>query len=459
MQMRFSDHVKRITQGLSASVRFAALLLLLSVSSVTAAQQPGSDGLGDRLYPKLGNGGYDVQHYDIDLHFSPATYRLSAVTTVDAIATQDLSRFNLDLYGLTVEAVTVNDEAASFERADHELIITPAESLAKGDEFRVAVSYAGRPLPVDDPGIYWQQLGWRYVTGDFYITDGEPTGSMNWFPCNNHPSDKATFTISITVPADLAVVANGVLTDHIENDDATERFTWTMDDPMSSHNAFVAVGDFVTVEDDTGPVPIRNHFARENAEAFADTFAETQEMMTWLVDLLGPYPFASYGVLALQDTESLTDNQTISVFNPAYATQEYILHQLAHQWFGNSVTPASWEDIWLKEGIVTYLEYIYPSGIWQEGSKQEILAWAGYGMSAPAGIDIDELYGVGVFWRGALTLDALRTEIGDEDFFAVLRTFYQEHAYSVAATDDFIAVAERVSGERPGCVLSSLALR
>ena len=426
-------------------IRLLLLLLLVLIASVSVAQQPGGEGVGDRLYPKLGNGGYDVQHYDIDLNFMPATYRISATTTLDAVASQDLSSFSLDLFGLTVESVSVNGTDVLFEHVGHKLTITPAAFLDAGEAFVVSIDYAGRPQPVYDPGVYWQPLGWHYVTGDYYITDGEPTGSMNWFPCNNHPSDKATFTTGITVPAGLSAIANGLLTDKVENDDGTEKFVWTMDDPMSSHNAFVAVGDFVAVRDDSGPASIINYFPPDSAEALAATFAETQDMMAWLVDRLGPYPFATYGVVGLPATDSTTDSQSISIFSPTYATPEYILHQLAHQWFGNSVTPARWEDMWIKEGFASYMEFIYPYGSWQESSRDEILSYI-YGVEAPVGIEIDELYGISVFWRGALTLDALRAEIGDELFFDLLRTFHQQYVHSVATTDDFIAVAESVSG-------------
>lgn len=446
--MSASGTGNRFSDKTFASVRsLLLLLLLLHFASAVVAQQPGSEGLGDRLYPELGNGGYDVEHYSIDLRFWPQEFRIHATTVIDAVATQDLSRFSLDLYGLSVDSVHVNGADAVFEHVDHKLRISPTAPLSAGDAFTVAIEYGGRPLPIDDPGAYWQAVGWQYAREDFYITDGEPTGSMNWYPCNNHPSDKATYTISVTVPAGLTVAANGVLTEQIENEDMTETFVWVMDAPMSSHNTFVAVGDFAVVRDETGAVPIRNFFPRESAEALADTFAETQAMMSWLVDMLGPYPFAEYGVVVLPETDSLTDNQTLSVFSPAYATQDIIIHQLAHQWFGNSVSLARWEDMWLKEGFASYLEFIYPDGFWQQSAKEELVAYARGGMGAPAKIEVDELYGLAVFWRGALTLDALRAELGVEVFFDVLRSFYEEFAHSVATTEDFIALAERVSGK------------
>ena len=210
-EMSASDFGKQVGHKIPATVRKSLLLLfLLPFASVVLAQQPGSEGLGDRLYPTMGNGGYDVEHYSIDLQFWPQEYRIGATTDISAVATQALSRFSLDLYGLTVESVNVNGADASFEHTDHKLRITPAASLAEGDDFTVTIDYGGRPLPVDDPGAYWQAIGWQYVTGDYYVTDGEPSGSMNWFPCNNHPSDKATYTISVTVPAGLTVAANGV---------------------------------------------------------------------------------------------------------------------------------------------------------------------------------------------------------------------------------------------------------
>lgn len=373
-------------------------LLLFLTSSLALAQRPGSDGLGNRLYPKMGNGRYDVQHYSIDLSFSPAAYRLTATTVITAVATQDLSRFNLDLHGLTVESVTISGAQAAFERVDHELIVTPEAAVSEGEEFAVVVDYAGRPVPVDDPGVYWPQLGWLFYPNDYSASSAEPSGSMNWFPSNNHPRDKATYTISITVPVGLQAAANGVLTEQVNNKDDTTTFIWQMDEPMATYSVSVVVGDFLVARDDSGALA----------------------------------------------------NQSLSLFRPGYILQDYSLHSLAHHRFGNSLSMNSWEDIWLQEGIVSYLEFIYPDDVWHQSSKREIVVYAGYALTPPARPAIDQLYRLGVYWRGAMAIAALGAEVGQDTLFAILRQYIEQYAGGNASTADFIAVAEAVSGRDLG---------
>ncbi len=422
------------------------LITCLLLPQAALAHEPGSDGLNDRLYPKLGNSGYDTQHYNIELQFWPQEYRIGGITSIYAVATQALSSFNLDLFGLTVESVAVNGEAAGFERIDHELIVTPVSELESGDAFTVEVTYAGRPVPLKDPAIWWQQLGWQFFPQDFYLTVSEPSGAMNWYPCNNHPRDKATYSIQVTVPADLTAISNGVLTEQLANTDDTTTFVWEMDAPMASRDVLVAVGDFVLVRDDTGPVPIRHYVPRDMAEYVPEVLFETQAMMAWLIDKFGPYPFAEFGVAVIPGFRGSTNHQTMPVIGPGYMTAEYLIHSLAHAWYGNSVSITSWEDMWLKEGIVTYFDMIWPYDAWQQSSKNEIIAYFGHTLAGPARPDVDNLYGAAPYYGGALAMDALRTEAGDDIFYAILRQFHERYQGGSASTADFIAVAEDVSG-------------
>ncbi len=426
-----------------------ALIVLLTVT-IASAQQPGADGVGDRLYPQLGNGGYDVEHYDISLRFAPEENHISVRTVIEATATEDLRSFNLDLHGLTVESVTVDGADADFERVDSELIIMPEKSLVDGAGFAVAVDYSGVPEPIVDPGVPFVKLGWQAWEDGYFGAVSEPSGAMNWFPSNNHPSDKASYTMRITVPDGLTAAANGVLTEVTVNHDATRAFIWEMSDPMASYLTIVAVGDFVRFRDDSGPVPIRNYFPAGLDADIVSGFDVTQEIMTWLIDLIGPYPFAEYGVVVLPGFPTALETQTLSVFGDGEPDPLVIVHELVHQWFGNSVSPARWQDIWLNEGFATFFMALYLEEIEDHQGMEPFLSVAQADLPPPGDIEVGELFGPSVYFRGALTLHALRADVGDDTFFDILRSYYQEHAHSVVTTDDFIAVAERVSGRDLG---------
>ena len=432
-------------QSIATVFMFCAVLL---ASGAATAQESGADGLGDNLYPQLGNGGYDVQHYTIDLAFIPAENLIDGTTSIDALATIDLSSFNLDLLGLTVEQVVVNDVAASFERIDHELIISPDQPLTSGEAFTVEVHYAGVPEPIDDPAVPFVNLGWQAWNDDFFAAVSQPSGSMNWFPNNNHPRDKATYTISVKVPRPNMAVANGELSETIANDDGTRTFVWQMDQPMASYLAIVAVGDYVETRDDSGPVPIRNYFPADTAASAIAGYDVTADIMSWLIDLLGPYPFAEYGAIAVPGFPAALETQSISIFGASPADELVIVHELLHQWFGNSVTLSQWSDIWLHEGFATYFTALWL--VEQYGADAynnfiSALLPSDYSLTAPGKPEITELFGWSVYARGALVLHALLNEVGDDAFFAILRRFYSENAYGNVSSQDFIALAERLS--------------
>lgn len=424
---------------------WAAFVALLTVY-VASGQQPGADGLGDRLYPQLGNGGYDVLHYDIDLRFIPEENFISATTTVTATATTGLSAFNLDLYGLAVESVAVDGAPAAFERFDSELTITPAKLLARGATFITTVAYAGVPEAIADPGVSFVNLGWQAWEDNYFGAVSEPSGAMSWFPSNNHPSDKATYSMRITAPANLTAVANGVLAEVNDNDDGTRSFVWRMDEPMATYLTIVAIGDYVELRDDSGPVPIRNYFPAGIDAEIISGYDITQEIMTWLIEIIGPYPFAEYGIVVLPGFPAALETQTLSAFGEGEPYPLVIVHELAHQWFGNSVSPARWGDIWLNEGFATYFMALYHYESVRGQGGEFMLSDVHIELPPPGDIEVSELFGPSVYFRGALTLHALRAEVGDDVFFDILREYYKRHAHGVVTTADFVAAAEEVSG-------------
>ena len=426
--------------------RSILLVLFLFTSVLPAAAQEAADGLGDALYPQLGNAGYDMLHYDIDLQFDPETQHIAGSARMEAIATQSFSQFHLDFHGLEVESVVVDDLAANYERIGNELIITVAEPILEGATFHTLVRYSGVPEAIMDPGVPFVPLGWQPWEDGYFAAVSQPSGSMNWFPCNNHPLDKATYRFRITVPEGLTVAANGTLSEVNDNEDGTTTFVWLMQQPMASYLAMVAIGDFVELRDDSGPVPIRNYFPKDTAASVTSGYGITQQMMAWLLETIGPYPFEEYGVVVIPGFPAALETQTLSVFGSGAPDPALIMHELAHQWFGNSVSPASWQDIWLNEGFATYFIALFLEQSFGPQGIQMFLSQVPPSMIAPGKVDTAQLFDPAVYFRGALTLHALRIAVGDEVFFDILKTYYAQYAHSTASTDDFIAVAERVSG-------------
>jgi len=340
------------------------LIVLVGVSSA-AAQGPdqGADGIGDAYYPQLGNGGYDAQHYTLDLVVDVERNTVEGSATIDALATQPLATFNLDFAGPEVEAVAVNGAPVEYDHQDRELVITPAAPLADGEPFTVEVTYRGQPQPVR-PEALPVQMGWiHYGTG--IVVAGEPVGASGWYPVNEHPLDKATYTLRVTVPEPYVVAANGLLQETVSQGDGVT-YVWEATDPIASYLVTVNIDDFV-IQTENGPdgLPIRNYFPADIADEAAADFAPTADMIAYFSSVFGPYPFEAYGVVVADTRMGFAlETQTLSVFSRNWVTdsrsiEETVAHELAHQWFGNSVSLAQWRDIWLNEGFATYASWLW----------------------------------------------------------------------------------------------------
>jgi len=435
--------------------------LPLTPTSVPLDAKPGSNGLDDSLYPDFGNGGYDTQHYDLNITVhNVSTSDMSAVTTIEAIATQDLSRFNLDFLGFDITRITVNEEAAEFERNDQELTVIPSQPIADGETFTIVVEYQGIPEEMTSVALPFP-TGWIVYENGIYVLS-EPAGSASFYPVNDHPLDKATYTLTVTVPKPFEVGANGVLEETTDNGDSTT-YKFSVRDPMASYLTTININDFdVETMTSTGGVPIRNYYAASLPDGVNEPFARQGEMIDYFSEIFGPYPFEVYGALVMDiEFGAALENQTLSIFgvdmvnlNDIEETELVVAHELSHQWFGDSVSVADWSDIWLNEGFATYSE-----GLWVEHTqgRSGLDGWARFLYQEvrdnpdyfpppgdPAG---DDLFNSGVYIRGGLTLHALRLKVGDEAFFKILKTYYGRHQYGNATTDDFIQVAEEVSGD------------
>ena len=432
-------------------------------TTTTTVPPTEAEGLGDSFYPFLGNGGYDALHYEIDLDVDPAANTISALTSITAQATEDLKTFNLDLLGLEVHSVAVDGAQAEFWRSGHELTIQPSSPLAASSQFEVAVSYSGSPETLDDPGVPFAKMGWLHRDGVIY-TLGEPSGSMTWFPSNNHPADKATYEIGITVPEGVTAASNGLLVGETTSGGKTT-YTWSMNDPMATYLAAVYIGDFERIDHgplyEGGPV-IRDYVPAGSRPEIAQALAVTPDVIAFLEGLLGPYPFDAYGTIVMPFQLGLAlENQTLAIHGPATIGPDIIAHEAAHQWLGNSVSPADWSEIWLNEGFATYLHLMFETehfGADFNDTMSEVHAWlSSEGIGPPKGIEIQDLFGASVYDRGAATLHALRLHTTDETFFEILRTHYDRSAGGTTDTGEFLAIVDEFAGpEAVGLVESWL---
>ncbi|MEV0989851.1 M1 family metallopeptidase [Streptomyces sp. NPDC049949] len=450
--------LSRLTAAAPAAAAAALLALTTACTAGTVQGRPGASGLRDPYFPKAGNGGYQVEHYDLDLDYDPAGGELNATAVITARAQQGLSSFNLDLAGLEVEGVTVQGEGARYNRTGRELTVRPAKDLKKGEVFRTEIDYRGKPKPIEDAD--GSEEGW-IGTADGAVGVGEPIGSMAWFPGNHHPSDKATYDITLTVPKGYEAVSNGELTSRTDTADGQTAFVWHDPEPMASYLATAAVGKFkVTTGRTPSGVGLYEAVAPAEAAASAPALAKLPEIVEWGSRRFGPYPFGTAGAIVLP-AESLTyalETQTKPVFSGA-PDENLVLHETAHQWFGDSVSPKSWKDMWLNEGFATYAEWLWSEDHGGTTAQQYFDAfltgdtavdkaagsdWSAFPPAAPPSAkDISE---TPVYVRGAMVLQRIRQEVGDEKFFALLRGWATDHKYGNASTADFTAYAERSTG-------------
>jgi aminopeptidase N len=440
----------------------SALLLLLVIPAVTGCDGDdplaGSISAGDPYFPAAGNGGYDVASYDISLKIDPVSGSVNGTTAMQARTTQALGSFSLDFHGLEVTSVEMDGQAAAYQREGQELIVACPEELGAGEAFSTEISYSGIPEPLTDAEPL--SVGWQREGDDIYTLD-EPIGAATWFPANDHPSDKATYLFHLTVPVPYMAVAGGVLLDtEVQGTDRT--YVWEMRQPCASYLAAVAIGKY-TLSENIAPngVPLRDYLAIEVAEEAETAFARTGEVLAYYADLFGPYPFDAYGVVVSGAvTGAAMENQSLSLFgrdvlekrmSDAHLGVVYLSHELAHQWFGNSVTIARWDDIWLNEGFATYASWLWlehdlgPEAL--NAMVEESLGMLDQDCPPPGDPGPEQLFGVSTYRRGALTLHALRLTVGDEIFFRILRGWASRHQYGNATTQDFITLAEEMAGD------------
>jgi aminopeptidase N len=459
-----------------ATVVAAAVLVLASVPAAAGSSphshspSPGAPGLGDRLYPTLGNGGYDALHYGLRLRYatSAPSQGIDGTVRMVARATKALSRFDLDFSGKGVGSVAVNGRPARFTRTGEELVITPRRPIAKRSTFVVTVRHFTADPTVPNPEEILSTA--FFITPDGSATSGQPNAMHSVFPSNDHPRDKASFSFRIDVPRGTTAVANGVLTGRRTHGSRTIWSYWQRQ-PMATELTQLAVGDYSVIRRGTvDGVAVRDVVPTRLVSEYQDKLGVEKGQLRWMRERVGAYPFDLYGSLVVDTTLGFAlETQTLSLYDTPWFTypkavwDTVMTHELAHQWFGDSVAPWVWSDVWLNEGHATWYEYTYaedrgylPDYVGFDTLTELMQAVYAAGdvyrsrfgpVGRPPSADsVWDVFNPNVYEGGALVLYALRQKVGDPTFRRIERAWVHRYQGRSASTGDFIRLASRVSG-------------
>ncbi len=435
-----------------SAVRIAWCLAALVAACLFGADAALARGLGDPFFPGTGNRGYDVARYDAQLAYSPGSGELRATATISATATASLRRFSLDLDGLRVTDVTVDGASAKFSRGTDKLIVAPATPLPAGAQFTAVVRYRGAPRRVVDPdgGVE----GW-IRTDDGAVALGEPVGTASWLPCNNTPRDKAEFSFRITVPERLKGVANGRLL-AVRHRSGRKTFTWDASQPMAPYLAVIAIGRGKLVRTEIAGKPAWTMVDSRLAKSSRGALRALPEIVRFESRVFGPYPFDTFGsIVDIAPVDYALETQTRPIYTGT-PDRPTMVHEMAHQWFGDSVGLTRWPEIWLNEGFATWAEWYYAERHGGQSARRVFSRLYRTPPSAegfwnpPSGHPgtARYLFATSVYLRGGMALQALRMKIGTKPMLTILRRWTTDHRHANATIPDFISLAEEVSGQQ-----------
>ena len=410
----------------------------------------------DHYAPQSGDLTFDVESYDLDIQYRVRTNRLQGRAVINAVAAIDTRSVALDLVGLRASRVRVDgDPRTLMQQGPRKLRVIPPRAFEAGEPFSIEVQYAGAPAPRRSR---WGAIGWEELD-DGVLVAAQPIGAPTWFPCNDRPDDRARYRMAVTVDEGYAVAATGVGAPPQRTRGRT-KWEFASDLPVATYLAAVHIGRYV--ETPLGRARLVHPAALRARVTHA--FRDVPRMIGVFEDAFGPYPQDHCTIVVTPDPlEIPLEAQGLAVFGSNHLdpdSERLVAHELAHQWFGNSVGIGHWRDIWLNEGFACYSEWLWSEA--SGGPTAATLAAQHHASLRRLPQDLvltdpgpDLMFDDRVYKRGALTLHVLRRRVGDEVFFAVLRRWVQQHRHGLVSTDDFRQCVEDVAGAGHGPLLAS----
>ena len=409
---------------------------------------------GDDYIPDIGNRGYDVKQYNLKITLDPNTYWIEGVMSIDLTSTQDnLRQLSFDLVGLNVSEVLIDgtpaDQYFFFKK---KLFVDFAGPVDKGSTHTVNIKYSGEPVQEQSEYVpFIDNLGIQFREDMLYVVS-EPDGARYWMPVNDHPRDKASYHMEITVPQKYVAVSNGVLTETIDNENTTT-YIWDNEEPMASALVTIAVGEYQLVKG-TSPngIPLRSYVTKQSADEFADMQPVIGEMIDWMGEQFGAYPFTEFGYVEVSDIGASLETQSMVIMSEMALFDEGVLcHEMSHMWFGDWVNLDTWSEIWRNEGFATYISLMWEYRNDKAGLDAHMQKMESAINSEPYGFPLnnppfEEMFGRDSYYKGAVLVHDLRNTVGDEAFFTGLQNYFIEYGGGIANDAQFQAVMEEASG-------------
>jgi len=409
----------------------------------------------DSVYPSVGDPGVDALHYGLQLSWDPGHSLLTGTETLLFRATRGADRFQLDLgHPLVVAHATLDGHPVKVRHDAKDLVVDAP--VAADSRHVLQLSYSGTPEPVRAPTDRpdFDTTGWTTTRDGSVWTMQEPYGAYSWYAVNDQPSDKAFYDISVAAPSPMVGVANGRMVSQDTSDGRTVT-RWQLAAPAASYLVTLAIGRF-TRTTDTGPhgLPITYWTPTDKPSTLARV-RYTPEAVAYLESKVGPYPFPTLGVLVVPSQSAMETQSTITLGDTRYAlTRDTLVHELAHQWYGDTVTPGDWSDLWMSESMALYLA----EGSWTADHTGKSFDGILHGwdigapfmreMWGPPARYAPESFGEGnVYYVPALMWDLVRQRVGDEEFWRLVREWPATHRFTSQDRDTLVAWWSRRTGE------------
>lgn len=417
---------------------------------------------------------YDVTSCGLDLSFDFDKKMLYGNVTISAQSLSDtLNEIYLNLYGnMDVKGLKMNNEEIAFSRDvnlpklkdkkidddtyKNYIVINSKGKLKKNDYFILNINYSGKPYHTGFDSFTFKEINGQKVIYSL----SEPTFAPTWYPCKDILTDKFICNMNITVPAGIFAASNGLLTEVKKDSDGNDMYCWKSSYPIASYLVSVAVAkydhwnDYYFSLDSTVKMPVDYYSFPAYTEKAKKDWKKTPEMIRYFSNIIGEYPFVNekYGMAMFGWSSGAMEHQTLTSMGYTLVTgdgecEDIVAHELAHQWYGNAVTPESWKDIWLNEGFATYMEALW-TAYNKEKKLKDVMSEKDFGVFLGTVYDPEGfILNTTVYQKGAWCLHMLRGSLGDSVFFEIMRKYYDTYKYKNASTKDFKTVCEKISGK------------